>query len=216
MEEPQITFERERRQMVAGQILNRGIRDPKILSVFSKVPRDRFVPEEHRMRSYTDHPLPIGEGQTISQPYIVALMMELLHPEPDSRVLEIGTGSGYQTALLAEIASKVYSIERIPVLAERASRLLKDMGYANVEIRVGDGSLGWPEAAPFDRILVAAAAPSVPKSLAGQLAEGGRLVVPIGSALEQTLTLVERVQGNLRLQEGCSCLFVPLIGAEGS
>ena len=215
MEDPQIKFEEERRPMVEVQLLARGIREPGVLAVFSKVPRHRFIPEAHRMKSYTDHPLPIGEGQTISQPYIVALMMELLHPQPGSRVLEIGTGSGYQTALLAEISARVFSIERVPVLAERASILLKELGYGNVEVRVGDGSLGWAEHAPFDRILVTASAPSVPKSLTEQLAEAGKLVIPIGSAVNQMLTLVERIQGDLRVREACGCVFVPLVGAEG-
>ena len=208
-------FEDQRQGMVADQLISRGIRHQRVLSAFSKVPRHLFVPESHRMKSYTDHPLPIGEGQTISQPYIVALMMELLSPEVTSRVLEVGTGSGYQTALLAELASNIYSIERIPLLAEGASRLLKEMGYSNIQIRVGDGSLGWPEAAPFDRILVTAAAPRVPPPLAEQLAEGGRLILPLGTSFSQVLTLVERVQGDLRVRETCSCVFVPLIGEHG-
>ena len=201
--------------MVADHLAARGIRDPRVLALFSRLPRHLFVPEAHRRRSYTDHPLPIGEGQTISQPYIVALMTELLSPGASSKVLEVGTGSGYQTAVLAELSAAVYSVERIPVLAERASGLLAGLGYANVRIRVGDGSEGWPEFAPFDRILVTASVPSLPKPLTDQLAEGGRLVIPIGSALNQTLTLAERFHGELRTQEGCSCLFVPLIGEHG-
>lgn len=210
-----IRFEDQRRRMVADHLMARGIHDSRVLALFSRVPRHLFVPEPHRAKSYMDHPLPIGEGQTISQPYIVALMTELLSPEAGSKVLEIGTGSGYQTAVLAEMSDAVYSIERLPVLAERASGLLTELGYAHVQIRVGDGSQGWAEFAPFDRILVAASAPAVPGPLTDQLAEGGRLVIPIGLALNQTLTVVERFHGDLRTREACPCVFVPLIGEHG-
>ncbi len=210
-----MTFKDQRQRMVADHLMARGVRDSRVLAAFSKVPRHLFVPEPQRFRSYSDHPLPIGEGQTISQPYIAALMTELLSPEAGSKVLEIGTGSGYQTAILAELSAAVYSVERIPVLAERASRLLTELGASNVQIRVGDGSEGWAEFAPFERILAAASTPSLPKPLTDQLAEGGRLVIPIGSAMNQALTVVERFHGDLRIREACTCVFVPLIGEHG-
>ncbi len=201
--------------MVADQLERRGIRDPQVLSAFARVLRHRFVPEPQRGKSYGDHPLSIGEGQTISQPYIVALMTELLSVRLEARILEVGTGSGYQTAILAEIAGKVYSIERIPELAEGASHRLEELGYRNVEIRIGDGTLGWPEEAPFDGILVTASAPGVPETLKRQLSDGGRLVIPIGQNLDQTLTLVERSGEGFQMRAVCSCVFVPLIGAYG-
>lgn len=201
--------------MVQTQLAGRGISDPRVLAAFSKVPRHLFVPEPSRARSYTDHPLPIGEEQTISQPYIAALMTELLSPEAGSKVLEVGTGSGYQTAILAELSAAVYSMERIPSLAAGASGLLARLGYTNVRIRVGDGSEGWAEFAPFERILVAASVPAVPRSLTDQLALGGRLVIPVGSALNQTLTLVEHLPEGFRTEKACDCVFVPLIGMEG-
>ncbi|MBI3333160.1 MAG: protein-L-isoaspartate(D-aspartate) O-methyltransferase [Candidatus Omnitrophica bacterium] len=218
----------QRRRMVADQLIQRGIRDPKVLAAFAKVPRHLFVPPGHRADSYSDHPVPIGAGQTISQPYIVALMTQELRPRPGGRLLDVGTGSGYQTAILAEIGSFVCSVERIPELAEGASKLLKEMGYANVEIRVGDGSLGWPTAAAprrvvalppapaaaFEGILVTAAASAVPQPLLDQLAEGGRLIIPLGSALSQTLTLIEREGKQFQSRPLCDCLFVPLIGGE--
>ncbi len=210
-----MTFEEQRQRMVAGQLMVRGIKDGRILSAFSKVPRHLFVPPALRSKSYEDRPCPIGAGQTISQPYIVALMTEQLSLPPGARVLEIGTGSGYQTAILAELASQVYSIERIPALAETASEILLELGYQNVQIRVGDGSQGWPEEAPFDGILVAAAAPQVPHPLLDHLAEGGRLVIPIGAPLNQTLTVVQRHEGQTKIHAVCQCVFVPLIGAHG-
>lgn len=210
-----MNWELQRKRMVLDQLISREIRNPQLLNAFSQVPRHLFVPEPQRPRSYTDHPLPIGEGQTISQPYIVALMVEALSLRPKARVLEIGTGSGYCTALLAHLAAQVYSIECIPSLAEGASRALKVLKISNVEIRVGDGTLGWPEEAPFDAILVSASAPAIPVPLQEQLAEEGRLVIPIGSAVTQRLTVVERHQGKLRIREGCGCLFVPLVGAYG-
>lgn len=204
-----------RDRMIADQLMGRGIRDPRVLAAFAKVPRHLFVPPEHQAESYSDRPIPIGEGQTISQPYVAALMTQELRPWPDAKLLEIGTGSGYQTALLAEIGSFVYSIERIPALAAGASRILKELGYANVEVRVGDGSLGWPAAAPFDGILITAAAPSVPQSLLDQLAQGGRLILPIGSPLNQTLTVIEKQGQRFQSRPLCDCVFVPLIGAQG-
>ncbi|MBI3318048.1 MAG: protein-L-isoaspartate(D-aspartate) O-methyltransferase [Candidatus Omnitrophica bacterium] len=208
-------LEAERQRMLRDQLVARGIQDPRVLRAMGAVPRHRFVPESHQHQSYSDHPVSIGEGQTISQPYMVALMTESAAPGPASKVLEIGTGSGYQTALLAELSSQVYSIERLPVLAERAEGLLRALGYSNVHIRVGDGTLGWPEESPFDAILVDAGAPDLPQALVDQLVEGGRLVIPVGLSGSQTLTVVERSKGQVEKRELCSCLFVPLIGAQG-
>ncbi len=201
--------------MVADQLVARDIRDPKVLQAMQKIPRHLFVPEEYRAKSYTDHPLPIGEGQTISQPYMVALMTQELELEPTDRVLDIGTGSGYQTAVLSLLSQRVYSIERIPILAERAAKTLEALQIKNVDIRVADGSPGLPEEAPFDAILVTAAAPQVPKGLVEQLAEGGRLVLPVGSTLSQTLTVVKRLASGTQTCEVCGCVFVPLIGRWG-
>ena len=210
-----MTFEEQRQRMVIDQLIDRGIRDPRVLAALAKVSRQLFVPPAHRDKSYTDHPLPIGAGQTISQPYIVALMTQELALKPHSKVLEVGTGSGYQTAILANVAAQVYSIERIPSLGQGACELLRTLGMTNVEIRLGDGTLGWPEAAPFDGILVTAAAPQVPPTLLDQLADQGRLVLPIGSPVNQELTVVERSGKDLRTRQVCSCVFVPLIGAHG-
>lgn len=208
-------FEAQRRQMVTDQLAARGIRDPKLLAVMGEIPRHRFVPIEHEAQSYTDHPVPIGSGQTISQPYMVALMTEQLRLNPTARVLEVGGGSGYQAAVLTHLAAFVYSIERIPELAQGASEVLRQLKISNVKIRIGDGSLGWPEAAPFDGILVTAAASQVPPTLVEQLAEGGRLVMPVGSLLDQTLTVVERRGGKEEVRSVCGCVFVPLIGRHG-
>ena len=201
--------------MVARQIEGRGVTAPRVLAAMRSVPRHRFVPEGLRASAYDDRPLPIGEGQTISQPYMVASMTAGLDPQPGDRVLEIGTGSGYQTAILARLASEVVSIERHAVLADRARTLLADLGVANVTVVVGDGSRGWPDAAPFDRILVTAGAPSVPAALTAQLAEGGRLVIPVGPAGLQHVTVIDRGGGRLHERTAEACTFVPLIGAEG-
>jgi protein-L-isoaspartate(D-aspartate) O-methyltransferase len=174
-----------------------------------------FVPGQAANHAYEDSPLSIGRGQTISQPYMVALMTEALGPEPGDRVLEVGTGSGYQTAVLAELVREVFSIERIPELGERAEALLSRLGYENVTIRTGDGSGGWIEKAPFDGIVVTAAAPVTPDPLVEQLGEGGRLVIPIGSAHHQTLYTVKKERGQIRKEEGTGCVFVPLIGTFG-
>jgi protein-L-isoaspartate(D-aspartate) O-methyltransferase len=205
-------FARERERMVQEQLAARGITDDRVLDAFARVPRHRFVDEGLRHRAYGDHPLPIGEEQTISQPYIVALMTSLLALSGREKVLEVGTGSGYQTAVLAELSRRVCSIERLPRLADRARRLVESMGYTNVWIRVGNGALGWRDEAPFDRILVAAAGPSVPAPLVDQLREGGRLVAPVGDAESQTLTLVERRGGEVRTRAVGECRFVPLVG----
>ena len=202
--------------MVEEQLIRRGISDPRVIEAFRKVPRHLFVPEKFREEAYNDYPLPIGEGQTISQPYMVAIMLEKAELEPHHRVLEIGTGSGYQTALLAEIAGEVYSIERVPELAGRAREILERLGYRNIKIKVGDGTLGWEEYAPYDRIIVTAAAPSIPPSLKRQLSpEGGKLVIPVGSRYSQILTIVTRWGDRFEVEEDSPCVFVPLIGKEG-
>lgn len=208
-------FEKNREKMVELQIIRRGIKDPLVLAAMRKVPRHLFVPEPLRSQAYEDHPLPIGEKQTISQPYIVALMTEALRLKDTDRVLEVGTGSGYQTAILAEIVKHVFTIERIPSLAEKAKKLLDTMGYKNITYRIGDGSLGWPEEAPFDGILVSAAAPSVPQPLVDQLAMGGRLIIPVGDRLTQELILVERIPEGIRKSFLGGVRFVDLIGKWG-
>ena len=212
MERARDPYERERLRMVEEQLVRRGVTDARVLDALRKVPRHLFVEEALRDRAYGDHPLPIGEEQTISQPYIVALMTQLLELSERDKVLEIGTGSGYQTAVLAELARRVCSIERLPRLAERARALLAELGYANVWVRVGSGTLGWPDEAPFDRILVTAGGPSVPPPLFQQLTEGGRLVLPLGDPVNQTLTLVEKVRGEMKTQEHGECKFVKLVG----
>ena len=179
------------------------------------IPREVFVPEEYRIDAYKDGPLPIGAAQTISQPYMVALMTELLCLGPGDRVLEIGTGSGYQTAVLHAITPHVYSIERIPCLAQHAERILRSIGCETVVIRIGDGSLGWPEEAPFDAIMVTSGAPGIPETLKSQLAEGGRLVIPAGTRQSQTLYRVKRDCDDFTITEHSECVFVPLIGSYG-
>ncbi len=185
-----------RTRMVETQLKPRGIRCQRVLDAFLKVPRHKFVPEKLQQDAYRDCPLPIGEGQTISQPYMVASMTEALEVEPGHRVLEIGTGSGYQAAILAELGAEVYTVERIPSLAEQAERRLAELGY-RVHLRVGDGTLGWPEEAPFDRIIVTAGAPSLPPPLADQLAEGGRLAIPIDEGFSQVLCIYRRDKDRL-------------------
>jgi protein-L-isoaspartate(D-aspartate) O-methyltransferase len=205
-------FARERERMVAEQVAGRGIADERVLAAMRRVPRHRFVQEGLHGFAYGDRPLPIGEEQTISQPYMVGLMTSLLELTGREKVLEIGTGSGYQTAVLAELARRVCSIERLPRLAERARATLEALGYANVWIRVGNGALGWPDEAPFDRILVTAGGPDVPPPLLQQLAEGGRMAIPVGTADSQVLTLVERVRGEIRTRAHGECKFVRLVG----
>ena len=205
-------YARERDRMVDEQVAARGVTDPRVVAALRRVPRHRFVQEALRERAYGDHPLPIGEEQTISQPYIVGLMSSLLELSGRLKVLEIGTGSGYQTAVLAELARRVCSVERLPRLAERARALLEQLGHTNVWVRVGSGTLGWPDEAPFDRILVTAGGPAVPPPLFQQLAEGGRMVVPIGDAVNQVLTLVEKVGGEMKTRECGECKFVKLVG----
>jgi protein-L-isoaspartate(D-aspartate) O-methyltransferase len=206
---------RERERMVEEQLVRRGITDARVLDAMRKIPRHVFVEEALRDRAYGDHPLPIGEGQTISQPYMVAAMTQLLKLEGTEKVLEIGAGSGYQTAILAALARRVCSVERLPALAARARRVLEELGSTNVIVKTGDGSFGWPDEAPFDRVLVTAGAPQVPAPLFQQLAEGGRLVVPVGELQGQTLFLVEKVDGRMRTSTDCGCVFVKLIGKYG-
>jgi protein-L-isoaspartate(D-aspartate) O-methyltransferase len=186
---------------------------PQVRAALARVERHRFVPERQRAAAYRNHPLPIGAGQTISQPYIVALSTDLIAPQPGQRVLEIGTGSGYQAAMLAEIVSKVYSIEIVPSLGREAAQRLRALGYANVEVRIGDGYAGWPEQAPFDAIVVTAAAPRVPEALVDQLKPGGRMVIPVGAShMAQELLLVEkRSDGTVERKSVLAVRFVPLV-----
>lgn len=204
-----------RQRMVTSQLVQRGIHDPGVLAAMRRVPRHEFVDPNFRDRAYDDTPLPIGEGQTISQPYIVALTLELVHLQPEHVVLEIGTGSGYQTALLAELSRHVYSIERHAALAGRAQAVLDRLGYRNVTLLVGDGSRGGPERAPYDAIVVSAAAPEFPQTLFSQLKEGGRMVVPVGPADAQELDLILNQGGRAVVSGQVPCRFVPLIGEYG-
>jgi len=207
--------ERERQHMVDTQLRPRGIATPAVLEAFLSVPRHEFVPRALEASAYGDHALPIGEGQTISQPFMVALMTEALDLSGDEKVLEIGTGSGYQTAILAKLASQVFSIERVTGLADRARSILEEQGVANVAIRVGDGTIGWKEFEPFDRISVTAGAPEVPPSLLDQLADPGRMVIPVGSQGLQDLKIITKKNGIVEVQSAGGCVFVPLLGREG-
>lgn len=204
-----------REAMVVDQLLSRGIRDPRALEAMRQVPRHLFVLPGQADRAYDDTPLAIKEGQTISQPYMVAWMTELLGLEGDEVVLEVGAGSGYQAAVLARLAGRVYSIERIPSLADAASRRLEELGVTNVEVLVGDGTRGLPEHAPYQGIMVTAGSPKVPPLLVEQLAEGGRLVIPIGSTTMQMLTVIEKRGGQVVTSSEGSCVFVPLVGRDG-
>lgn len=207
-------YSRARQTMVERHIKPRGIIDPQVLAALLKVPRHLFVEEALRGQAYGDYPLPIGEKQTISQPYIVALMTEALQLKKDDRVLEIGTGSGYQTAILAQIVSRIFSIERLSPLAQRARRMLDSISCANVQIRVGDGTLGWPEEAPFDAIIVTAGAPQIVEAYYQQLAIGGRLVIPVGGEGGQSLLRIIRISSSHYSEENLGdCRFVPLIGS---
>ena len=208
-------FTNERQRMVAEQLASRDIRDPRVLAAMRTVPRHRFVPREHRHAAYIDAPLPIGHGQTISQPYIVAFMTQLLYLEGDEIVLEIGTGSGYQAALLAYLSREVHTVECQPRLADRAAMLLLELGLENVHVHVGDGTLGWPEAAPYGCILATAAAPAVPPPLFEQLADGGRMVIPVGGRGEQYLECWSRKKEKLIYKPGPPVAFVPMLGRHG-
>jgi len=203
-------FDRQRDEMVTKQIQARGIKDVRVIAAMRKVKRHLFMPAYLRPKAYGDHPLPIGEGQTISQPYIVALMTELLELKGNDKVLEIGTGSGYQAAVLAELTDEVYTIEILRPLAERAESLLKDLGYENIRVRYADGFLGWPEQAPFDAIIVTCAPENIPAPLIEQLAEGGRLVIPVGTNWQE-LKLVKKINGKIAVANIIPVRFVPMV-----
>lgn len=200
-----------REKMVETQIKARGVKDPRVLSALLKVERDRFVSEEYLGSAYTDQPLPIGQGQTISQPYIVALMTELLELKGSEKILEIGTGSGYQAAVLAELAKEVYSIEIIETLASKSKNRLSELGYQNIQVKAGDGYLGWPEAAPFDAIIITCAPDHIPEPLVKQLKEGGRMVVPVGATTQELKKIVKR-SGKIETTDVIPVIFVPMTG----
>ncbi|MCG8429982.1 MAG: protein-L-isoaspartate(D-aspartate) O-methyltransferase [Candidatus Omnitrophica bacterium] len=210
-----MNYSGRRRRMVERQIRSRGISDPAILDAFIRVPRHLFIPSALRAQSYEDHPVAIGDGQTISQPYMTALMTDCLELSGTERVLEIGTGSGYQTAILSRLARTVYSIERIEALSERAAKILKRIKAENVRLKVSDGTLGWQEAAPFDRILVTAAGPRVPEPLFMQLTDAGKLTLPLGDRGLQELTIIDKTKDGLRTRSVGQCIFVPLVGRYG-
>jgi len=201
--------------MVRQQIARRGVDNPLVLNTMRKVPRHLFVPKEYQGRAYEDSPLPIGAGQTISQPYIVAYMTQLLQPEPDDRVLEIGVGSGYQTAILAEIVDEVVGLERVASLASSAAERLAALGYQRATIIAGDGTLGYPDRAPYNGILVAAAGPHIPPPLIEQLALNGKLIIPVGSSDSQLIKVVEKTPDGVKVSDLTPVRFVPLIGEEG-
>jgi protein-L-isoaspartate(D-aspartate) O-methyltransferase len=209
----QIRYDAARSEMVRTQIERRGVRNPDVLRAMRTVPRHLFLPEALRPQAYQDHPAPIGCGQTISQPYIVALMTELLEPSPKHKVLEIGTGSGYQAAVLSMLVDRVYSMEIVPELARSSAVLLKELGYRNVTVRLGDGYNGWPEEAPFDRIILTAAPPEIPRTLIDQLKPGGRLVAPEGKTpFEQNLVVIEKFpDGRLKKRSVLPVAFVPMV-----
>jgi len=209
-------FSLARERMVRDQIEARGIKDKRLLNVMRKIPRHLFVEEALRDQAYNDYPLPIGEGQTISQPYIVALMTEALELKGQEKVLEIGTGCGYQTAILAELAQSVFTIERIPTLMQRAKAILDSLGYFNVAYKTGNGTLGWPEVAPFQGIIVTAAAPEIPQPYVEQLEPGGKMVIPLGDKFSQVLyKIIKLPDGRIKKQYLCGCRFVPLVGIYG-
>ena len=210
-----VNFKKARERMVETQIAARGVHDERVLDAMRKVPRHLFVDEALRDQAYSDHPLPIAEKQTISQPYIVALMTESLELAGTEKVLEIGTGSGYQSAILAELADRVFSVERYPDLGYRANAILRKLGYKNVIVRVGDGSLGWVDDAPFDGVIVTAGTPKIPQPLIDQLAMGGRLVVPVGDRFAQDLILVRRAPEGIKKTNLGGVRFVDLVGKWG-
>ena len=205
----------QREHMIEQQLRRRGITDDRVLAALGRVPREWFVLPELRDRAYADSALAVGAGQTISQPYIVGLTTQALLVSPEHRVLEVGTGSGYQAAVLAEMGAEVFTIERLAPLSLRARSVLDARGYDRIHFRIGDGTLGWPEEAPFDRIAVTAMAPELPRALFAQLREGGRLVMPIGTSERQQLALVTKSAGQPVVEELCGCLFVKLIGEQG-
>jgi len=209
---PASDFAAERQRMVQQQLTARGVNDEHVLTAMAKVAREEFVPAESRAASYEDGPLPIGYGQTISQPYIVAFMTEQLRPKPSDRLLEVGTGSGYQAAILAELVADVYTIEIIEPLAKNAEATLQRLGYKNVHVKVGDGYSGWPEHAPFDAITVTCAPDHVPQQLTDQLKDGGRMIIPVGGRFAQELYLLEKKDGRLRESAVLPVRFVPMAG----
>ena len=208
-------FKSLQEEMITQQIMRRGVVTPRVIEAFRKVPRHLFVPEQFQSHSYNDHPLPIGEGQTISQPYMVALMTDLLYLSGEDKILEIGAGSGYQAAILAELGKEVYTVERHKLLAERAEKILKELNYQNVKVLVGDGTKGWKEFSPYQKIIVTASAPDVPQPLFEQLDEMGKLVIPIGGRWSQDLILIEKRKDKMIKKSICGCVFVPLIGEYG-
>jgi protein-L-isoaspartate(D-aspartate) O-methyltransferase len=208
-------WELERLHMVEDQLRSRGISDERVLKIMGKVPRHKFVPQDCQDSAYSDRPLPIGEGQTVSQPYMVGIMTQCLELKGEEKVLEIGTGSGYQSAVLMELARELYTIERIPSLAERAKNILSELSYDRFHAKVADGTKGWPEEAPFDGIIVTAGAPVIPETLIDQLSEGGRMVIPVGSRFSQRLYKSIKKAGKIIQEEDTMCVFVPLIGEYG-
>lgn len=210
-----INADKERNRMVDEQIVSRGVQDERVLAVMRKIPRHEFLPEAIRGMAYADNALPLGEGQTMSQPYMVALMTELLGLKGPERVLEIGTGSGYQAAVLAELCEKVYTVERVKSLADKARATLDRLGYKSVAIKVYDGTYGWKEMAPFDAIVVTAGSPDIPAPLVEQLKEGGRMVIPVGDRYGQELVTVVKTAEGITVRRSIPCVFVPLIGNHG-
>ncbi|MCX5725897.1 MAG: protein-L-isoaspartate(D-aspartate) O-methyltransferase [Candidatus Saganbacteria bacterium] len=208
-------FGKLRDEMVEAQLIARGISDMRVLEAMRKVERHSFVPENIRDSAYDDCALPIGNGQTISQPYMVAAMTECLRLKGGEKVLEVGTGSGYQAAILSLLSVKVFTVERLGPLADRASKILADLGYNNVDVIVGDGTAGFTHEAPYDAIIVTAGCPSIPKPLVNQLSDGGRLVIPVGDQFRQILTIVIKGKNTIETEESISCVFVPLIGKYG-
>ncbi len=208
-------FKELREYMVETQLIPRGIKDERVLDAMRKVPRHLFVDEYMQYKAYDDMALPIGEDQTISQPYMVAVMTELLQLKGDERVLEVGTGSGYQAAILAELSKEIFTVERIAVLAKKAEERFRSLGYSNVYVRIGDGTLGWPEESPFNRILVTAGTPRIPLPLIEQLSDGGIIVAPVGDRFSQQLIIIKKSKGALSEQLHTPCVFVPLIGEYG-
>lgn len=210
-----VGYSHAREKMVEEQVIRRGIKDHRVIEAMLEVERHQFVESAFRHRAYNDTPLPIGNGQTISQPYMVALMTESLMVKPDDRILEIGTGSGYQAAIVARLCQSVFSIERDSVLAQRARKILDSLGYANIAIKVGDGTIGWQEFAPYDGIIVTAGAPMIPEKLLKQVKDGGRIVIPVGDIKSQRLCIYQKKKEKFDYSEVCSCAFVPLVGKEG-
>ena len=211
----EVFFIEKRERMVKDQLIRRGINDKRVLEAMRKVPRHLFVPQDVINEAYNDYPLPIGHGQTISQPYMVALMTEALELKGDEKTLEIGTGSGYQTAILAELCKEVYTIERIISLLDKAKKVLKKLGYKNIFFKAGDGTLGWPENRPYDAIIVTAGAPKIPQPLLDQLADKGRLVIPVGDRFSQELVKITKIKDDIIRENLGGCRFVDLIGIHG-